>query len=272
MSVKNHRRHNSTKEASKPFFKNWLRLAGVIPIIIFAAFLSNEFFVQLPKAKQAQVQLEKEFILISPLPNASVVNHSASHKTSQALVETTYSTVIAPVDIFNHYDEKLKQHGWKPYGTSVLTDWGRDLGGKSTGYCKGNYSAQLQYAGEQANYGWTYAFSMSWGLEDCKTESKGGWVKQSIPVSLLFIAFGAFFVINGGNIAYNAWTKDSAEYAQWFRKWREQQIIRINSSKLFMSESYSLWNARIVSPVLLAMGLLFTWAGVYSLWRNIFGG
>jgi hypothetical protein len=46
-----------------------------------------------------------------------------------------------------------------------MKDWGQDLGGRTARYCKGKYRADLQYAGERANYGWDYAFSLSWGLD-----------------------------------------------------------------------------------------------------------
>lgn len=270
MSDTNHHRHNVAETDSKPFYKNWLTLSGIVLIVVFAIFLGYEFIVQLPKAKETQAQLEMEFKSIVPLSNASVVRYSASHKTSQALVETTYLTDTNPAGIFSHYDNQLKQHGWKSYGTSGMTDWGRDLGGKSAYYCKGEYSAQLQYAGQQANYGWTYAFSVSWGLSDCKTEAKGGWVKQTVPVSLLFIAFGTFFAFNAGDIARNAWTKDEIEYRKWLR--RRNRIKSEKSFFSFIPKSYSLWNDRIVSIVGFIMGLFVIWVGAFSLWRNIFGG
>jgi hypothetical protein len=145
----------------------WVRLIGAIPIAAFVIFLGYQFIVQLPKAKQAQAQLENEFNAISPLPNANAVKHDASHKTNLALVETTYLTDVSRDDIFKYYDEQLKQHGWQYYNTTGLTDWGKDLGGKSAEYCKDDYVASIQYAGEQAQYGWTYAFNMSWRLGGC---------------------------------------------------------------------------------------------------------
>ena len=168
-------KHKDTIEnASKPFYKRWfvwvgiMAIIGILPILIFVFFLGYQFIIELPKAKQAQAQLEIEFSTIAPPPNARVVEHSASHKTSQALVDTSYLTDINPDKIFKYYDEQLKQHGWQPQGTKGVKDWGRDLGGKSADYCKGDYGAELQYAGEKANYGWTYAFSIDWGLNDCR--------------------------------------------------------------------------------------------------------
>jgi hypothetical protein len=70
--------------------------------------------------------------------------------------------------IFKYYDEQLKQHGWQLQATKKITDSNRDLGGKIAYYCKGESTAELQYAGQLANYGWTYAFSIGWGMENCK--------------------------------------------------------------------------------------------------------
>jgi hypothetical protein len=269
MSDTNQQRHEITEEESLPFL-NWHTVSGIILLVIFAVFVGYDIIVQSPKAKLGQSELEIEFESIAPLPNASVVDYDSSHKTSQALVNATYLTSVKPADIFNHYDEQLRKHGWQSYGASGMTDWGRDLGGKSAYYCKDDYYAQLQYAGEQAHYGWTYAFSVSWGLSNCETKPKGGWVKQTVPVSLLFMAFGAFFVINAVDIAKNAWAKNSVEYAKWIR--RRNRIKSESSFFSFVPKSYSLWNSRIFSIVGIIMGLFVTWVGAYSLWRNIFGG
>jgi len=269
MSDTNHRRYEKTEEEHLPFL-NWRTMLGILMLVIFAVFLGYDNIVQSPKAEKAQAELEIEFKSIAPLTNATLVDYNSSRKTSQALVDATYLTAIKPLDIFNHYDEQLRNNGWQSYGTSGMTDWGRDLGGKSAYYCKGEYYAQLQYAGEQANYGWTYAFSVSWGLSNCETKPEGGWVKQTIPVSLFFMAFGTIFVINAVDIAKNAWTKDSVEYAKWIRR---RNRIKLESNLFsFVPKSYSLWNDRIISILGIIMGLFATWIGAYSLWRNIFGG
>lgn len=180
MSNINYHTRDTTTKASKPFFKNWfgwIGIIGIIPIVAFVLFLGYEFMIQLPKAKQVQTQLEIEFNAIHPLPSASIVKDDTSYKARHAVIGATYLTNISPDDIFKYYDGQLRQHGWQLNGTSGVKDWGRDLGGKSAEYCKGDYAAELQYAGQQANYGWTYAFGMSWGLHDCKTQPEEGQVK-----------------------------------------------------------------------------------------------
>lgn len=239
-----------------------------VGLIIFAALLSYEFIFQLPKAKEAQAQLEIEFNAIEPLLNATSFRYNASHKTSQALVGATYLTDATSTEIFNHYSEQLLQHGWLSHGTRPTTDWGNDLGGQSAYYCKGEYVAQLQYAGQQANYGWTYAFDLSWGLGDCKSASKGGWVQQSFPVALLFFGGGIFIFGNGITIAINSWTKDSSKYMKWLRK----RILSDAPWYIFTPKTYSLWSDRMSSIFATFFGFLLLWSGGYSLWQYIFGG
>ena len=169
MSNINHGNDSTTEEVSKSFWKNrfvWVIMAGIIVIIILTAFWGYKLIIQIPAQKQAE--LEVEFKEIVPLPNVRLVDYNSSQKITQALVSAKYTTSTNPADIFKHYDEQLKQQGWQFQGTTAVTDWDRDLGGKAADYCKGDYGAELQYAGEKANYGWTYGFSIDWGLNDCK--------------------------------------------------------------------------------------------------------
>jgi hypothetical protein len=170
----------ATEKISKPFFKNWfvwVIMIAIFPFVLFGLFIVYQFVIEAPKAEKAQAQLEIEFKTIAPLPSATLVKYSASHKTSHALVSADYSTDTNPDDIFKHYDEQLKQHGWKFQSSKGVKDWGNDLGGKSADYCKGDYGAELFYAGQKAHYGWTYGFSVDWKLNDCKANDEGNSIK-----------------------------------------------------------------------------------------------
>ncbi len=46
-----------------------------------------------------------------------------------------------------------------------MFDWGKDYGGKSLRYRKGEFVATMQYAVVNADYGWDYGFSMSYGFK-----------------------------------------------------------------------------------------------------------
>jgi len=123
-----------------------------------------DFAVNWPKAQLVQSQLESEFKSIEPLPGAGAFDYAATHKTRQALVTSKYRTNLPYAEMRAHYDSELARHGWVFYEEEQMRDWGIDFGGKTARYCKGGYRANLEYAGGQADYGWDYAFSVSWGL------------------------------------------------------------------------------------------------------------
>ncbi|MCA1594791.1 MAG: hypothetical protein LC754_19615 [Acidobacteria bacterium] len=138
---------------------------GLIWVVGFFAFMVYDFAINGPKAQVVQSQLENEFKSIEPMPSARACDYKATHKTSQALVTCGYSTNLSYADMRAHYDIELARHGWVFYEEDEMRDWGRDFGGKTARYCKGGYRANLQYAGQDAGYGWDYAFSVSWGLD-----------------------------------------------------------------------------------------------------------
>ncbi len=143
-------------------------IVGLIPLALFVAFevfWIYEFRANEPNAAIVQADLEREFRAIRPLPDAIAIRSHVSHKTSQALASDTYRTNLKYSQIRDFYDQELTKNGWTLYEEKDMKDWGRDLGGKSARYCKGTYRAALQYAGERADYGWDYAFSVSWGLD-----------------------------------------------------------------------------------------------------------
>ena len=113
------------------------------------------------QASQVQAVLEKEFRAISHLPAATPVGYN----TTQNLVSHHYRTDHSYAEIRKHYDEELLRHGWIFYQEDKVRDWGRDLGGKTAHYCKGEYRVSLQYAGKSADYGWDYTLGLGWGLD-----------------------------------------------------------------------------------------------------------
>ena len=168
MSLKSYFRRDDGRFNPNVFIVIGGGLAALILIAFFvgfAVFWIHEFDVNEPKAAQVQAVLENEFRAIHPLPAATPLNYGASHKTQQALVSDTYQTSLTYEDIRQFYDAEVAKNGWAFFMEEQVKDWGRDLGGKEARYCKGEYRATLQYAGKQADYGWDYAFSVSWGLD-----------------------------------------------------------------------------------------------------------
>jgi len=117
------------------------------------------------KASRVQVELESEYRVIQQLPEAKSRHYHASHKVQTALVGSEYQTASSYPDIRTYYDSELPKHGWVFLREeNVIYKW-KDRGGKHAFYRKGEYTADVQYAGEQEpEFGWTYAFSLSWGL------------------------------------------------------------------------------------------------------------
>ena len=150
---------------------------GLIWVVGFISFMVYDFVFNGPKAQAVQRQLEAEFKVIEPLPGAEACDYRATHKTSQALVTSKYGTHLPYAEIRAHYDAELAKHGWVFYEEDEMRDWGMDFGGKTARYCKGEYRANLEYAGQQADYGWDYAFSVSWGLDSLADKYSGKFSK-----------------------------------------------------------------------------------------------
>lgn len=153
------------------------KVVGLIWLIGFTTFMVYDFTVNAPKAASVLNTLEDEFKSVEPLPEARSCCYFATHKTSQALVTSKYSTSLPYAAIREHYDAELSRRGWIFYEEDETRDWGMDFGGKTARYCKGEFRASLEYAGERADYGWDYAFSVSWGLDSLVDKYSGKFSK-----------------------------------------------------------------------------------------------
>jgi hypothetical protein len=123
------------------------------------------------RGEEFHQQLLREFTQIKPLQNTSAVSSTDSFSSwnpGKALVGATYKTTLPYLEIRNYYDAELRSHNWVFTEDKPLTDWGKDLGGRTVRYCKGPLSCSLQYAGAKAQYGWTYALDLTWGLDNCR--------------------------------------------------------------------------------------------------------
>ena len=140
------------------------RVVGSVFLVLFVAYMIYDHAINAPKAALVQQELEQEFNSIKPMPSTVACDYYASHKTQQSLVGGKYSTKLSYREIRTYYDAELSSHGWRFQKEEGLRDWGRDFGGRSAHYCKGSYTASLEYAGEKAGHGWDYALDMSWGL------------------------------------------------------------------------------------------------------------
>jgi len=113
-------------------------------------------------------QLEREFDSVAPFPQANATHSDKSYKDNQALVLTRYSTSASYATLRDYYYTELSKHGWKFVSEEPLANWGRDLGGKTAHYCKGDWSATVEYAGQDNEGRGAYTLTLSWGINQCK--------------------------------------------------------------------------------------------------------
>lgn len=100
-------------------------------------------------------------------------------------------------------------------------------------------------------------------------DETGGWVRQTVPVSLLMMAGGLFVTIYGSYIARLAWTKSADEYWEWLIHYKK--IDRGSFWLRLIPKRYAVWNDRLLSIVGIVLAASMAIYGAYNLWRNIAG-
>jgi len=118
-----------------------------------------------PDKSMVKAALYEEFNAIQIMPGAFAdEDTNFGEKDISMLIGCVYTTNSSYAEIKDFYDTQLKKLGWQFVGEEKVYDWGHDYGGKELHYKKGNFTATLQYAGEKANYGWTYGLDIGWEL------------------------------------------------------------------------------------------------------------
>jgi hypothetical protein len=144
-----------------------IRIAFAI-LVLTAFAVYQKVYVLNDEAKLREQQLEVEFNLIAPFPNSTVTHSLRSYKDRQALVDNSFSAFANYEEVRKHYDVELAKRGWFFVSEQRVTNWGRDLGGKGARYCKGDWSAYLQYFGGSDKDGERhYSFGLSTGIDPC---------------------------------------------------------------------------------------------------------
>ncbi len=147
---------------------NWRPGIGLVMVIaLFAGFPIGDRILNASRGQAYHQELLREFQAVAPLPGAAVVQTNDRYspwRPRQGVVETTYTTTAPYPTIRRHYADELTSKGWRLLDDRPIKAWGKDLGGRVMEYCKGPIKASLQYAGSQAEYGWTFAFGLSWGI------------------------------------------------------------------------------------------------------------
>jgi hypothetical protein len=144
----------------------------IIIVIIAAVFGYGAYYYYtrtLSLYSRVRSDLEHEMQAIAPLPDATLIT-TTNHfpLSSEANIGRLYFTRLTYEQIRTHYDKELTARNWKFRGEESMTEWGKDLGGKYVFYCKGDYKASIQFAGEHSEVTWTFAFNLTWnGVPTC---------------------------------------------------------------------------------------------------------
>jgi hypothetical protein len=110
--------------------------------------------------------MEVEFEKVVPPPQSIRTYRGSMHKTVLGVATSYHKVQLSYPEIKAYYNAELARLGWKFVSEGDIRYDGVDYGGKKLNYCKGNYSARVQYAGQQEEqFGWTYAFSLTWGTD-----------------------------------------------------------------------------------------------------------
>ncbi len=171
-----------------------LRILGVLYLVAFIGFFIYQHYEYGPVAKRIKDDLEREFRLIEPPPDSTPNSYCAYSRPESVLVGGSYSTERSFSEIKQYYDTVLKNKSWNFQREIKLKEWGEDLGGKEIAYCKESYSATIEYAGPEAKKGWTYSFSMSWGLHGCGVAHENHTKKLLIRYGLILTCI-AFIIL-----------------------------------------------------------------------------
>lgn len=141
-------------------------IKSVVVALVFVLFSTSSCgnYSDSPNFNNGKVEkeLKSELGLIPIMPNAKEESRDFFKKTGSALITSYCITKNDYKSINDYYSVKLKDNGWQFDKEKKVFYWGKDLGGKEISYKKGDYVATLQYAGDKADYGWTYSFTISW--------------------------------------------------------------------------------------------------------------
>ena len=156
----------------KPIRKTkYLLLPFIMPIlvagiIVFFITGCNGDLVKRPIYHQEiRHALLLEFDMIEIMPNAiAIKERRVGVNDNHVFIGNIYDIDATYLEILEHYDRCLQNNGWEFIREENIYDWFSYYGGKTVYYKKDEYVATVHYSGDVERYGWTYSFSMSWGL------------------------------------------------------------------------------------------------------------
>jgi hypothetical protein len=149
---------------SRPSRAKAIVVLGAIGAVVAVSAWHPEWIARPAGEQQVFVESELGKIVLPPGASSHAVTRGA--RSENALISRAFNIIMAQEDVVRSVDGQLSMLGWKFVTARPIRDWGRDFGGWSRQYCKGEYVAALQYAGQNAHYGWDYTLDISWQAHD----------------------------------------------------------------------------------------------------------
>ncbi|GMA98210.1 hypothetical protein [Pelosinus sp. IPA-1] len=155
---------NKRQRDDQVISKKAIYIIGFTLLIIFTGFIfynTKDLTIEGAVKKEA---LMNEFSLLQPLPDAIESKIYSHNKVMQAGVSAYYRSNKSYSEIHSYYVAEATKKGWTFISEDTVGDWGKDVGGKTINFRKGDYTLSIQYAGEKADYGWDLAVGLGWRL------------------------------------------------------------------------------------------------------------
>ena len=120
----------------------WIGLALVVLVALlwFVNYLMHD-----TRSEWIAQDLEREFELVQPLPEASLIEHYAKVDSEVVYVENTYESSVSNEAIQNYYDLELTNHGWTKCGAAHERERNTQRNVITSTYCKRFYKMILVY-------------------------------------------------------------------------------------------------------------------------------
>lgn len=122
--------------------------------------------VQEPAVSQIEKNLKQEYDLITVMPDASLIDSTATHKTDLAIVGGYFNTKITFEEVREYYDKQLINKGWNflKENKKIIPYNGHKYEARVLYYRKGDYMARIENPGVNDKED-TFAFFVTWGME-----------------------------------------------------------------------------------------------------------
>ena len=138
--------------------------ASVAAVLISVGYLVNPLAAN---TQAMEAELKAQLQEVGSPERAQFIAQRRTVKDTHGAMSNEYRTDLSFDQLKQFYDAELSRHGWQfKKETEILWDR-QNLGGKHLFYCKGEFTADLEYSGKlETEFGWTYSLSFTFGLQD----------------------------------------------------------------------------------------------------------